>query len=128
MSAVGVRVRTHTPISGRSKFLEFRNESPITIKQFLWFVTAHPCFQFLKPFWICLHVGHRYLMRPPEAFQFVTTHLCRGSPSFWTTQYDHWPANTFRVARFAGCLLMFPDLGNTVLHRGGHGLMHALRV
>ena len=55
--------------AGRGKFLEFRNEGAVAIKKLFRFVTAHPVFQLVQPLRIAFYIGHRYLMRTPEAFQ-----------------------------------------------------------
>jgi len=56
----------------------------------------------------------------------VAADLLWSGPAFRGTQHDHRPARAVGNSRAAGFLPDLSDLRDAVLHRGRHGLMHAI--
>ena len=58
----------------------------------------------------------------------MAVHFLRAGPTLGRTQHDHRPARPLGTATVARLLLNRADLSDTVFERGGHFLVHSLRL
>ncbi len=81
-AAIGVRVRTHTPIAHRRRGADLRLDAAVGIEQLLGLIAAQPVFEHLQIARVVPHIGERNLVRTPRSFQLVSVHLAGAGPAF----------------------------------------------
>ncbi len=89
---------------------------------------AHPALEDPQLLGILLHVGQRHLVGAPEAFEPVAVHLLRRGPALGLRSTIIGQRGRVGDAALASLLLIRADLGDAVLHRRRHRLVHALGV
>ena len=67
-------------------------------------------------------------MRPPGPFHLVALDLLGSGPALGRAQHDHRPARANRGVRLARGFLVRADVGDGLVQRRGHGLMHHRRL
>ena len=74
------------------------------------------------------HLGKGHLMGTERPLHGFSVHDLRSRPSLWRPQNDRRPARPALKARRAGLGLNATDLGQGLIERRGHELMHFPRV
>src|SRR5947209_19259650 len=64
LSAISVRIGTHTTVTFGCKRCEFWYQATIFVEHFFWSITAHPFFQYFQVLLVHLHFCDRDLMCP----------------------------------------------------------------
>ena len=97
-------------------------------KNGLGFCECIQVFKGLKLHEVLLCGWQRDLVCAPEAFKIMTFEFARSGPAFRGAEYDHWPTRPGHDSVCAGGLLVPANFMDTVFHRSGHCLMHAVDV
>src|SRR5262245_32426470 len=79
--SVGVRVGAHPPPALGGERSQLGYKAATRIEQFLGPVAAHPVFQKLQMLRVVTHIGTRYLVRSPEALDFVPPDFLGSRPA-----------------------------------------------
>ena len=77
---------------------------------------------------VFVHLAHGYLVRAPVAFGALAVDLLRAGPPFGRAEHDHGPARALGEPAPARVSLKALDLGDDRVQRGGHELVHRLRL
>ncbi len=129
MPAVGVRVRADpaTCRPERGRFSSGMNR-PCASNSSCGLVAAHPVFELLEAGWVFLDVCHRHLMGPPASFELVAADLSGLLQPLGVRSTIIGQRGRNGLAARSGLLLGRADLGNALVERGGHRLVHGFRI
>src|SRR4029078_11538142 len=118
----------HAALGFGSNFSKFSLEAARSIKELLRTITLHPLLQNFDVFGFLLHLAHRHLVGAPRVFRPFVINFLRTSPTLRRTQDDHRPAGAIECSLISGSTLNTLDFANSVIERGGHELVHFLRL
>ena len=77
---------------------------------------------------VLVHLAHRHLVRAPVALGALAVDLLRAGPALGRAQHDHRPARAFRETILTRVGLDALDFADDRVQRGGHQLVHLLRL
>jgi hypothetical protein len=102
-----------------------RKPDGAVVEEFFGLERPHPIFQNPQTLRVGLDVRQRNLVRTPEAFNPISVHLQRRTPTLWRSQHHHGPSRPGRNAARPALFLMSPDPLQATLKCCGHRLVHA---
>jgi hypothetical protein len=127
-AAVGVRVRAHPTITGRSQRGQVRAERTVGGEQLLGLVAAHPLLELRAVACVGADLRQGHLVRPPGAFDLQSVDNRGAGPALGGAQHDHRPDRTPDLGTGAGTGLDRGDVVERVVHRRGQRAVHEHRV
>ena len=127
-AAVGVRIGAHATSASRGKVGQFGPQPAAVVEQFGGPVTLHPLFEDAHVGRVLVHLAHRHLVRAPVALGALAVDLFRARPALGGAEHDHRPARAFRETVATRVGLDALDLGDDLVERGCHELVHLFRL
>ena len=119
--AVGLRDGAHPPVALGRRRQHVVARRAVVAEQLVRPVRAHPRLELGERLRVLAQVAERDLVGSRRA-------LARARPALRGAQHDHRPARPLAVAVLAGAPLDLRDLVERLVERGGHALVHVLRV
>src|SRR5262249_50861089 len=98
------------------------------IEQLFGLVASQPTFELLHVGRVVMQSRKWHLMCTPEPFHLVPVDFLGTGPALWTAQDNHRPPRSCEFAVLARFLLDAAYFQDTLLHGGGHFLMHDFRI
>ena len=77
---------------------------------------------------IFMHLAHRHLVSAPVAFGALAVDFLRTGPAFRSPKHDHRPARPLRESVLARVSFDALNICDDFVQRGGHELVHLVRV
>ena len=127
-TAVGMWVGPHASVTLRGEFCQLGDESAACIEQFLRSIAFHPTLEQRDMVQMVRIHEHRYLVRTECPLDLQPIDDFGSRPTLGRSQHDHRPARPCRAFLGTRGGLDAADVLDRGLHRGGHELMHGVRV
>ena len=127
-AAIGVRVGAHAPRARRRQRADLLHRFAVAVEQLFRAVALHPGFQNADVLRLLGQLRQRHLVRAEGAFDLHAIHHLRPGPALGAAQYDHGPGAALAEAARAGFALDLADALHHAVERGGHELVHHVRI
>ena len=127
-AAVGVRVGPHPALALGGQLAQLGDEPAALVEQLLGPVAPHPGFEELEVLGVLGRLGERHLVGPVGPLDRQAVDHLGAGPALGRLEDDHRPARPLGDAPLAGVGLDAPDLGDDLVERLGHELVHRLRL
>ena len=128
MPPLAMRVGPHPALALRGQLPQLGYEPAALVEELLGPVTAHPGLEDFEVLGVLGRLGERDLMRPVSPLDRQAIDYLGAGPTLGRLEDDHRPARPLGDAPLSGVRLDLADLGDDLVERRGHELVHRLRL